>query len=491
MKRMSLLLVAASVAATLSAAPEKVASLRIGGTEKIVAAVGKIGQFTGNETLGAMCSGAIMQSEPIQYFGPTRAGANVYIQIYADASKTNDSVSASVLYPVVAKKAKFLKHHKGAVEQKGVIAMPADAEGDPSYVVFSEDGKWASLADTPALAKAALADVAEAERPLGDALVRVDVASRAMDGICELAEATRAKGRPVQDRIDRATLDVLKAIGYLSVAIKVTDLGIDFDGTVSVKPGTELAKVGKTPFDKKALDALGKDVFYTLAIGADSALPGQKSWKDFVTFLRKHGFKLDFLKREEKPGSVRFTLDPVALVKYVTGPATNAFENLDLEKFTKDLENFVQVKDESPYAAKNPACVGAFAIKGCQDAFTPAERMKATLPELAGKKVFYASSGSFYAITRALLPCCLKAADEETQAALTPMLALLAPAAAPGVGVGMWREGDVLRGISRISAAEIKGFASCFALASAYSAASAGQDDDDDDADDASDGDDD
>lgn len=484
MKRHVLLSAVAVAAATLLAAPEKVASVRLGGTEKLVAAVGQLGKFTGNEVLGAAFSGSLMQSRVVQFFGPTRTGANVFFQIYADAEKVDDRLSVTVLYPVVATKAKFLKHHRKAVEKDGVIEMPVGDDDDKGYVVFSKDGQWASFADTPAFAKAAIADVSEAERPLGSSLLRLDIASCGMKGICDLAEATRRKGRNPDERVDRSTLDVLKSVSYLSLSLKVSEAGIDFVATSQVKPGTELAKVGLVPVDEKVFASLGKDVFFASAMGPDCLLPGQKSWKDILVFLREHGLRPDFVSREEKPGFVRVTLDPVAMTTYLSGPATNALAKLDAKKLSEDLAKFAQDQNDAPFVAKSPASTGAFAIKGLSGAFTPAERLKATLPEVMSKKPFHVQVGSFYATVRVLAPILLKLADAEQAEMLAPMLGLLAPDAAPGFALGLWRDGDAVRGLMRLSAAEIKGFASGFAMMAACSSSKPAQGDDDDDDDD-------
>lgn len=479
MKKFSLFSLVALVAASLVAAPEKVASVRIAGTEKITAAVGQLGSFTGNPALGAMFSGSFMQSEAVQYFGPTRQGANVFVQIYADAAKTNDRVSVSILYPVVAKKAKFLKHHKKAVEKGGVIVMPADSDGDSSYVVFSEDGKWAALADTAELAKDALRNVAEAERPLENFLLKVDIASSGMAGLARLAEATRTKGRGCEERIDRATLDLLNAIDYLTLGVKVADAGLDFTASAKVKPGSEFAKVGLAPYDEKRFASLGKDVFFAGGIGRNGLMPRQKGWKDLLAFLRAHGLKPDFIVREEKPGLVRLTLDPAAMVAYLSGPATNDIKKLDAKRLASDFQKFAQDENDAPFAAQSDPVVGAFAVKGLAGAFAPAERLAATLPELAGKKPYYVQCGSAYGLLRALLPNLLKLVGDEDAALMAPMVALLPPESVRGVACAAWCEGDSRRAVMRISPDELKGFASLFTVAAACAATQSGKADED------------
>ena len=90
-------------------------------------------------------------------------------------------VEFAVLYPVVQSKAEFLKAHPDAVETNGLILAKAGLFfEEEAYVGFSPDGKWAAASDKPWQVKDALAEIDEAEKPLGGDLVRICVTEKGM-----------------------------------------------------------------------------------------------------------------------------------------------------------------------------------------------------------------------------------------------------------------------------------------------------------------------
>ena len=252
------------------AAQEKVGTIQIDNMTGLAKSCTKLGDMLGNPMASSVVTGALANNSSVKYFGPMRAdaGVSVVLGLYLDAAKLgctneNDEVMAfTVVYPVVGGKAKFLKLHQDAKEQDGVVRVD-----DDEFTAFSADGKWATKAKTAALAKAALADVELAQKRMGGDAARIRVNKKGLNALAEAIDKAVKEEKsadwlkPLGESIKGATA----AVG----ALKVSDSGIDFNGSLKAASDSALAKFGKTSLGADPLKFAAKD-----AVCARATAPG-------------------------------------------------------------------------------------------------------------------------------------------------------------------------------------------------------------------------
>jgi len=460
MKKLLAVIVLAT-ASVASAAWEKVGIVQVADLTTLVGGITKLGEFTGNQMLGLMASSSVSKVPCIRLFGPGRENAPFALSLFWDGK----DFGYAVLYPIAQTQAEFLAAHPGKAGSDGVITlMPEeDDEGDATnavrHVLFSPDGKWAALSDTKSHLPSALKDVRLAERPMKGDLAKLVVGKNGMGVIRRLIEEDEKRGKDTK-RIRGA----LKGCASLACGLTVDDRGLAVCGALNAVKGSKLAQCGLKPLADKPFAFAGRDALVAYAIAADC---GQTSieYGAVCELLAKYGIKTDFISTEETDGAVRHTVDIPAAVAYLNG-ATNVLAKIDGKSLKADLEGLVG-KDGS-FAVENPAMSGSLAVKDYATAATPAERVKAVLPEIANKKPYMLQAWSLYAIVKAVLPHVLNGMEPKERQMFAPILATLPPEGKGGIVSAQWREKDAHRFVFRVSADEFRSVSAGFSAFAAY-----------------------
>ena len=453
----------AAVTVSAFAAWERVGSVQISDVKSQGEAAAKIGQLVGNPFAAAAIGAAIADVPTVKFFGPAREGASTLLTLFIDgavAAKNPDNaldgVEYSVLYPISLSKADFLKRHEGAVETNGVIVVKGDFSGEDlddekTYVVLSEDGKWAGASDKVEQAKLALKDVKHAEKPMKGEVARLRVAP---NGVKAVVAALKA-GKDV----DPEAISLLESVKSFSCGLKVSDLGVDLNASASFVEGSEFAKCGLKPLEGNPLAFAGKDAIAATARAENSGRnvwAKDEKWNALVSLVKKHGIDLGkFIVRERKDAVLTYTFDIGALFKFATEGAEEVFAKIDTDKFAEEFQTLA--KGEK-FVAESPASFEMVRVKGFEPQWTAAERFAATIPDSASKKPFYVSFSSVSSILKAAVPHMTALVPEEQREGMKPVIDTIATEVKPGIATIAWRpkEGDAMRFMLRISADEIR-----------------------------------
>jgi len=455
------------VASAASAAWQKVGEVQIAGMDGLTAAATKLAEMSGNAMMAPMAVQAINKCEIIEKFGPTRPGASVFVWIYADDARLLspegplDALEYAVLYPVVATKEKFLKHNTDSVETNGFICLDGNLD-DPTWARFSEDGKWLAISDKTPRVEEALKEAATVKASSGEDALRLRVTSQGVKALRKVLDAYAKTEEAKKDAQVSAGLAAIRPVlqGLVSAAasVRVSSRGLDFRVAVKTAPDSDLGQIGRTPLAANPLGFADKSAVWAAAQAVDGGASCDPAglWRSFEKVAYSNGLETSWLACDTKPPVTKFTLDIGALVAYGKRVATNELIKVDAEKLKEQLEAAL-----APYrttlVAKGPAQSLSFAVKGQPCAFSPAERLAATLPEVNAKKPFQVSAFSLLAYVRTFLPAIEKELPEAQREQLTPVKALLPKESAGGIASMNWRESDTIVGLLRISADEIKG----------------------------------
>ena len=476
----ALVAICALVSFAASAAWEQAGAIKVADPSAFTKAVAKLGEITGNQMLGAMTMGFFANPPGAEFFGPMRPGAAAMLPVFVDMAalgkkgdENDDPVAFAVLYPVVQSKAEFLKAHPDAVETNGFLFVKAGPFFEvETYVGFSPDGKWAAASDKPWQVKDALAEIAEAEKPLGGDLVRICVAEKGMvalrKALADLTAEAKKNKQPYDNRLETCVAGVANL--YLGLA--VSDMGIDLHGAFKPVAGTEVAKMGSHPLSADPLAFASKNaIIASSSIGfkEESLL---KTWKAVEKILNRHGLDFSrFFKTEGSDDLLAMAIDTPAYLKYLQGDATNAFAKLDVEKLTEDLMGINAGTGGTPLKmAETPQKVSLTMI-GYTPKFSSSARFAATLPEAKGKKLCSATVLSLSALLQAIVPPLMATLPEKERAEMAPMLAFLPKETAGGIASMGWRENEEICMMLRISSDELKGISSAVTAVMAMEAA--------------------
>lgn len=468
---MKKLLSAFVVAASLSAfaAWERVGSLQVADMATQGAAVAKVGSFIGNPLAAAGMAAAIADSPLLKFFGPMRDKTPMSFALFLDGEELAkdptdalDSLEFAVLYPVSISKDEFVKRHPGAVVTNGVIAVKGDLfdeaeSNDTTYVVFSDDGRWAGASDKVEQAKLALGEIAAATKSMDGDVARLRVDEKAFNAITAMAKAEKD--------VDAEIVTALESYKSVSVGLRVSDLGIDARAAIHFKEGSEGSKCGLKQLGQSPFAFAGKDAIYADVQAEDAGNAGQlteESWAQAISLCKKHGLDiLKFVSMGKSDKGFKLVFDVAALCKAVKEKDGAAFEKFDFENFMKDVQ---AAKSAKKFSAKTPAYALAGAVKGFVPQWPVAERFAATLPEAATKKPYAVSFFSISSMLKAVAGESAAFVPEEQRAMMKPVLDQLAAETKGGCACMFWRQGDVHRVFFRVSADECRCLGS-FAMA--------------------------
>ena len=475
----SLIAICALMSFVASAAWELAGTIKVADASAFTKAVAKLGEMTGNQMLGAMTMGFFANPPGAEFFGPMRPGAAAMLPVFVDMAALdkkedgNDNpIEFAVLYPVVQSKAEFLKAHPDAVETNGLFLVKAGPFFEvETYVGFSPDGKWAATSDKPWQVKDALAEIAEAEKPLGGDLVRICVAEKGMVALRKALTDLTADAKKNKQPYDNSLEMLAAGVASCYLGLAVSDRGIDLHGAFKPVAGTEVAKLGLHPLLADPLAFAPTNAIIassSIDFKKESAL---KTWKAVEKILNRHGLEISFFKTEGSDDLLAMTIDTPAYLKYLQGDATNALEKLDVEKLTEDLMGINAGAGGTSLKVAETPQKASLSMVGYTPKFSAAARFAATLPEAKGKKLCSAGVLSLSALLQATIPPMMAIMPEKERAEMAPMLAFLPKETAGGIATMGWRENEEIRMMLRISADELKGISSAVTAVMAMEAA--------------------
>ena len=488
---MKKLLSAFVVAASLSAlaAWERVGSLQVADMATQGASVAKIGSFIGNPLAAAGMAAAIADSPLLKFFGPMRDKTPMSFALFLDGdalskdpSDAFDSLEFAVLYPVSISKDEFVKRHPGTSATNNVLVVKSDLfdeanSNKTTYVVFSEDGKWAGASDKVEQAKLALTEIPAATKSMDGDVARLRVDEKAFNAIIAMAKA--------EEGIDAETITALESYKSMSVGLRVSDLGIDARAAINFKESSESSKCGLKQLGQNPFAFAGKDAIYADVQAEDAGSGNQlteEGWAQAISLCKKHGLDLlKFVSMGKSEKGFKLVFDVAALCKAAKEKDGAAFEKFDFEGFMKEAQG---LKAAKKFTSKTPAYAFAGVVKGFVPQWPVAERFAATLPEAATKKPYAASFFSISSTLKAVAGEAVAFVPEEQRVMMKPVLDQLANETKGGCACMFWRQGDVHRIFFRVSADECRCLGSFAMAAMMFGMEGDSCDDDEDDADD-------
>jgi len=468
---MKKLLSAFVVAASLSAfaAWERVGSLQVADMATQGVAVAKVGSFIGNPLAAAGMAAAIADSPLLRFFGPMRDKTPMSFALFLDSdalakdpADALDSLEFAILYPVSISKDEFVKRHPGSSATNDVLVIKGDLfdeanSNKATYVVFSDDGRWAGASDKMEQAKLALAEIPAATKSMDGDVARLRVDEKAFDAITAMAKA----GKDVDPEIVTA----IESYKSVSMGLRVSDLGIDARAAIHFKEGSESAKCGLKQLGQSPFAFAGKDAIYADVQAEDAGSSNQlteESWAQAISLCKKHGLDiLKFVSMGKSDKGFKLVFDVAALCKAAKEKDGAAFEKFDFEGFLKEAK---ELKTAKKFTSKTPAYALAGVVKGFVPQWPVAERFAATLPEAATKKLYAASFFSISSTLKAVSGEAVALVPEEQRVMMKPVLDQLASETKGGCACMFWRQGDVHRVFFRVSADECRCLGS-FAMA--------------------------
>ena len=452
------------------AAPQKLAEVAVNDRTAILNQASKLGEMTGIPMIGLGAVGLLSANPLAADFGAPRDGAVTTIAVYgdldvlkstADVDAFGETLHFAVAYPASADKAAY-------EAKKSLTATNGVYTADGQVVAYSADGAWAVVGDDADTVRAVVPAAGKAKLTQGE-LVRVTLTEPAMAGLDKFFEiaAVEIPDFAAQMKAQRVALQQMTD---LSIALRVSERGIDLLADMGARPGSEFDKAGRTALPANPLAFAGKEALVAAAQMANCGTDASEAqWKSLAELFTKRGLTLDFVSCKTEGKVCRFEIDPQGVVDFVKkGDAEKWVEALDDESFEKELETLVT--NVKPYTAAGAEAYGSVAIKGQTLASTPAVRFAKAMSD--HKKPFYSVMVmSLYGALREAMEATLKVMPAEAGVApekiemLRGVLQTL-PAAGDGCfTMTAWREGTRHCLLMRATPEEVKGLTAVGKLA--------------------------
>lgn len=474
--------IVAAIALVASAAPQKVAVVRLADSAGMISALNKVCTMIGNPMISGYAAQGVMDCELYKMFGTPRGGLPFTVPVFADLDRLEDETPEfAVLFPIDGKET-FLARFKNIQEKDGMPYVENDSYTvfKKVYFLFSEDGKWVAACDKPQFAQMALGCIEDA-KPLEGDILRGSVCGKFFSKTLDLVDkdVVRTSGNPA---LSAKYKNLLAGMEGCSFELGVGDDGISMRGAIKTAEGSEMAKIGRKTLGANALASAVQDAVAIEAYAEDSfGSTKREVAKAVLDFVASKGFKTDFLNAVFGAETLTCCIDLPALVTYIKGEGSETFSKLDPQQFVSEWSKMYSGLE---YKVEGPAFVTSAAIKGFKPKFPLSQRFAKTLPEAAGKPLSLVEVTSLYTILKAAAAQLADVCDEVKE--FKPLIATLPDEGAGAIASASWREGGDLRYIARISSDEIRsvGTAANLAIgavmAQAMSAMSACDDDDDD-----------
>ena len=453
------------------AAPQKLAEVAVSDRTAILNQASKLGEMTGIPMIGLGAVGLLSANPLAADFGAPRDGAVTTIAVYgdldvlkstADVDAFGETLHFAVAYPASADKAAY-------EAKKSLTATNGVYTADGQVVAYSADGAWAVVGDDADTVRAVVPAAGKAKLTQGE-LVRVTLTEPAMAGLDKIFEIAAAEIPEFAAQM-KAQRVALQQMNDLSIALRVSERGIDLLADMGARPGSEFNKAGRTALPANPLAFAGKEALVAAAqmanCGTDAS---EKQWMSLIEFFAGRGLTLDFVSFKKEGKVCRFEIDPQGVVDFVKkGDAEKWVKALDDdEAFEKELEPLVT--NVKPYTAAGAEAYGSVAIKGRTLASTPAVRFAKAMPEV--RKPFYSVTVmSLYGALREATEATLKVMPAEAGVApekiemVRGVLQTL-PAAGDGCfAMAAWRAGTRHCLLMRATPEEVKGLTAVGKLA--------------------------
>lgn len=461
MKR-AFLAIAASLAISANASTwTKVADIQVVDMAGLTQSVMKLGEMSGNMMIGAMLAAKMSEMPGNDFFGAMRQGGSLYLSFYSDSEKLaqldkdddlSDAMQLAVLYPMALPKDEFLKLHPGAIETNGAVRVFGDIfasketwdEDDIIYVVFSEDGKWASASDTPEQAIVALSDVPLAARPMEGDVIRIEILPRGMSELRKAAEKDD----------DEDVKKIFGAVDSCRFAFRVCDAGIDVHGAVRPVDGTFLANAGDVTLAEDPFVADDGNAFIAVATAFTDQTGSPQIFDNVCDVFKEGGLDLrSFIAYGATDDVFRVAFDFKELAKYCANPSNR----VDETAISAALEKFDEIDDgiDKFKMCDRPYLVALSAV-GQKPKFSASQRFAKVLPEVKGKPLFCAATYSISAMVQLVVEAVMANMDDVARAEAAPLVAMLPKECEGGIAAAYWRENGEINLLGRLSADEVR-----------------------------------
>lgn len=445
------------------AAPQKLAEVAVNDRTAILNQASKLGEMTGIPMIGLGAVGLLSANPLAADFGAPRDGAVTTIAVYGDLDvlKSAEDLEAfgktlhfAVAYPASTDKAAY-------EAKKSLTATNGVYRTDDQVVAYTADGTWAVIGDDADTVRAVVPAAGKAKLTQGE-LVRVTLTEPTVAGLVKAVDLVAADVPELSAQL-KAQQEVLKQMTDLSLALRVSERGIDLLGDVGVRPSSEFDKVGRTALPANPLAFAGKDALVAVAAAANCGTAASEAqWKALAEIFTKRGLTLDFVSCKKDGKVRRVEIDPQGVVDFVTkGGAEKWAKTLDGdESFETEIDALVA--NTKPFTATGEEAYGSFAIKGQALASTPAVRFAKAIPEV--KKPFYSVMVmSVYGLLREATEATLKVIPASAgvgpeQVEMVRGVLQTLPAAGDGCfAMASWREGARHCTLIRATPEEVKG----------------------------------
>ncbi len=464
MKKVLSLAVCALALASV-AEPQKLAEITVANRATLLKQAAQFGTLTDTPMIGMMAAGMLADNPFVSDFGMPREDGVMTFSVYvnpphelktaADVDKIEETQACAVVYPATIGPAEF-EAKQGLVATNGIYTMDID-----KYAAYTSDGKWVVLGSTPEVTNLALAKAGTAKLTQDEA-VRIEMPARAIEMSVTACEILM-KERP--DDVLPLTFDseILKETDGLSAFLRVTEKGLDFQYSFTVKPGSTLDKIGTKPFSvPDPLAFAGKDAILAWATASDCGKTAEAAtWKALGELWKKHAPAAQFVTCEEQGAVRKMTFDVKTFCDFA--------QSDDFGKWVEDLFGETTLAELSTIleSSSTDVTVGgaesfaSFAIKGESLSSTASTRFAKAMPDVKNPVSCGVASlygGLIHALS-ATLSSATPADDAEKMQLemMRGMLAMFPPEGDGCIAAAVWREGPTFTVRFRATPEEMKG----------------------------------
>lgn len=457
-----------------NAAPEKVFTVQVADSGTLVSAATTAGNLVGYPMFGMMATMALADNPVNSELGGFRAGENALAVLYADPEKVTtleelDKAFSgfAFIYAPAKSKQDFLTSQEGATEKDGVI------EVNGMFLVYTDDGKWAALAQTADYAKAALADVAAVQKPMDGDFVKVDFLKSGVQIYSKLfSKAVKdLEAAGVNLKSIPSFIAVLDSVEACNVGVRIAEAGVDVRGTITPLADSELSKICAKPLEGDSFAFAPADTVYAVSGAEGAGCDFEKIvalYDGMVAAVKESGVNTDWYKSSRDGSVLKVTCDIAAAIKYFMSEEGQAAANaVNPDEFPKKIMNLYNDDLYKIDSASKPFSF-ALSLPGVDSKKPMSELFAKVLPEAAAKNPSVKSVYRYYSAVKALVPMLAAFVPEQNASLLNAGIATLPSDDDAGIASAIYRDGSNIGFASRVSAAEIRGFAALFNAGAAY-----------------------